>query len=691
MRLSDALRGLAARRPTVPHAYRPEIDGLRAIAIIPVVLYHAHVPLISGGYVGVDVFFVISGYLITLILGDDIARGNFSILTFYERRVRRIFPALFVVLIASTVLAGGLLLAEELEDYSRSLLSTTLFLSNFHFMGDAGYFNAPAETKPLLHTWSLAVEEQFYIFFPVYIYVMARFRKRWLLPTTLALLALSLLACIILTPYRPEAAFYASPIRAWELLTGCVLALITPRSALPAALAQWMGAVGLAMIGIAVFTFTDATVFPGAYALVPVVGAALVIHASTANAIGAGALLSLAPMRFVGLISYSLYLWHWPILVFYRVWRIEHPSALEIAGLIAISVVLSVLSWWFVERPFRWKTLLSTRPRTLAAGSSVMAAGVALATIVILNQGFPNRYPDTVRQMLIAKGDKPKFDACSDINVKTAGLEGAALEPWRQVHICPLGAPKSAVAESEATFALWGDSHAGALSPGINAAARQLGMHGVFLGRGGCVPLLGVNQIRPGFDNCSDLAAAILSYLKERPNIRRVILASRWSIYAMGDRYGNETGNRVLIRDGEVAAPSPAHNGDVFMRGFARTLTALEEMGREVVVVTQVPETEYDIPSAMARARWFGRNTDLAPKLEDYRKRQAFVTGLFDQAVSKGRMMVFHVERLLCGHRSCSVADGDRPIYIDSNHLTTQYAASLTEALLPLLHSTAAK
>ena len=225
-------------------AYRPEIDGLRAVAVIPVVLYHAHMPGVSGGFVGVDVFFVISGFLITGILAGDVAAGRFSILTFYERRVRRIFPALFAMLAVSCLLALRLLLPHELEDFARSLTAAALFVSNLHFMGETGYFVGAPGTKPLLHTWSLSVEEQFYIVFPVYLYLMSRWAPRWLLPVTVTMLALSLIWCVLMTHPQDDEAFYFTPTRVWELLAGSVLALAPRRRPLPGGVAQLLGARG---------------------------------------------------------------------------------------------------------------------------------------------------------------------------------------------------------------------------------------------------------------------------------------------------------------------------------------------------------------------------------------------------------------------------------------------------------------
>ncbi len=660
----------------VLQGYRPEIDGLRAVAIVPVVLYHAGFGLTSGGYVGVDVFFVISGYLITRILADDIARGRFSIFAFYERRIRRIFPALFTVLAASSAIAFWLLLAPELKDFGESLVAATLFLSNHYFMGDTGYFGAPAETKPLLHLWSLAVEEQFYILFPIYLFLMTRHYRERLIRVTAGLLVVSLAANIALTFTEPDAAFYLAPTRAWELLLGSMLALWSPSRSLSPRPAQLMSIAGLLMIGAAVFSYTDATTFPGIAALLPVAGAALVIYAADGRQVLASRLLSLPPIRFIGLISYSLYLWHWPLLVFYRLWRIEPPAPEEIAGVVALSIVLSIISWHVIERPFRTRALLPTWPLVLRAGGLVMAAGVVAGMAFALGDGFGGRYPADVARILAANEDRPGRTECERVHP----------ESGRVFRICPIGAK----GEAKPSFAVWGDSHAEALLSGFGVAAAKTGRSGVFLGRVGCPPLLGVDRLLREEDACGSQANAIIGYIAARPEIGRVILAARWAHYATGEPYGRERDRRaVLIRDSETTTPTAAENRSVFERGLSRTIAALRAMGREVLVVTQVPETEFDIPLAMARARWLGWDMEFRPTLVAYRERQALVTSLLDAAVSVQGIKLASIAEALCQGERCSVAQDGIPVYFDSNHLTRRYAQSLAGLWVPFLSGSA--
>ncbi len=304
--------------------HRSDIDGLRAIAVIPVVLFHAGVRHVAGGFIGVDVFFVISGYLITTILLEDIRRDRFSIAAFYQRRARRILPALFAVLLFASLAAYKLLLPNDAYEYGRSLLATLGFISNIAFSRQMGYFDAPAEMKPLLHTWSLAVEEQFYILYPLFLFLVTRyFRKRYAVAIG-SVLALSLAYSIGRSDTQAATSFYLPTTRAWELLIGGLLAIQSLPKLRHQLSANLLGFFGLGLISYSVFAFSAATPFPGYHALFPCVGAALIIYSGMAVEPLVGRVLSAKPLVFVGLISYSLYLWHWISLLF-------SPSIISVA------------------------------------------------------------------------------------------------------------------------------------------------------------------------------------------------------------------------------------------------------------------------------------------------------------------------------------------------------------------------
>jgi peptidoglycan/LPS O-acetylase OafA/YrhL len=347
--------------------YRAEIDGLRAIAVFPVILFHAGFEHFNGGFVGVDVFFVISGYLITSIILAEKEQGTFSLVNFYERRARRILPALFLVMFVSLPFAWLWLLPSDMKDFSQSLVAVSTFASNILFWHETGYWGAANELKPLLHTWSLAVEEQYYVLFPLFLALLWRFRERWMLSSFIVIAAISLIASQWGAYNNPSANFFLLPTRGWELAIGACIAFyfMYQKQSIRTLLSHKLidevfGLVGLLMIGYAVYTFDKTVPFPSVYALIPTIGAALIIFFSSPETL-IGRLLGTKVLVGIGLISYSAYLWHQPLFEFARHRSLKEPSELLFLVLAVLSFPLAHLSWKFVERPFRKKGGVSKR------------------------------------------------------------------------------------------------------------------------------------------------------------------------------------------------------------------------------------------------------------------------------------------------------------------------------------------
>lgn len=338
--------------PPITHGYRPDIDGFRAIAIVPVVLHHLQVDGFSGGFVGVDVFFVISGFLITSILLRDLSDGSYSIGKFYERRARRILPALLAVLCFTLIVSPLFLLPSEFKTLPSQVLGALFFIGNIVLWRQSGYFSDISEFKPLLHTWSLGVEEQFYLITPIALWLVVRNGGermiKWLVS---ALLILSFATCIYFTQLKPVAAFYLLPTRAWELLAGSLIACASLKTVdgIHPAVREGLPAIGILLLFISITLFSEDTSFPGYAAAIPVLGAAFLIAFGQSSLVGK--ILSLKPIVFIGLISYSLYLWHWPIIVFTRQFSISHTLPGKI-GLILFTVFISWLSWRFIENDY---------------------------------------------------------------------------------------------------------------------------------------------------------------------------------------------------------------------------------------------------------------------------------------------------------------------------------------------------
>jgi peptidoglycan/LPS O-acetylase OafA/YrhL len=625
-----AAEAQAHARP-VDTAYRPDIDGLRAIAVIPVVLFHAGVSLFTGGYVGVDVFFVISGYVISKSLLSDIHQGRFSISKFYERRVRRIFPALMATFAVTWLLAWLLFLPSYFIDYSKSLFSSSLFFSNMYFWKYSGYFANGAELRPLLHTWSLSVEEQYYVVAPIALYLIARFcRSRWLMvlgPAALASLALSIWAA----KNGPTANFFLLPTRAWELLLGAMLALRPPPPLPHPFLKQALGLIGVALIAAAVFLYDSGTPFPGWTALPPCLGAAALIYVGSDAKQGSQAwatrALALKPLVWVGLISYSLYLVHWPIAAFTRYVQLRDPDPPTVAFIVLLSLVLAWLSWRFVEQPFRRPAKPLPRPALLATGVAAMlvvagfgAAG-ATARVAARDSGFKE---------LAAKESGALWGegTCFLENNPDPALWNAAR--------CTV------VDNGPETVLLWGDSYAAHYVPGFAALRAEVPYRVLQYTAAGCPPAVSSNA--PARPKCSDFNRNALDVIR-REHVTKVILAGRWA--------------------------------DLQRRGLGElrsTIEALSGMGVQTYVVGQSPIFPADVQVIASRKTGVDAwPIDLDPSLNARLAR-----------LSAGARFIDPLPRL-CDGEVCAFREDGRLLYADDGHFTSFGSRRAVAALLPLL------
>ena len=646
--------------------YRADIDGLRAVAILPVVFFHAGFGFAQGGFVGVDVFFVISGYLITSLIHREMLAGKFSLARFYERRVRRLFPALFAMLSVCAAVAAWLLLPQDLRYFGGSLFATTLFSSNIFFWLEASYFDVAAERKPLLHTWSLAVEEQFYLLFPIFLLLVLRYLPRRLVAVTGAVTVASLLASEWMLRSSDSAAFYLAPFRAWELGLGASLALIAPVARHDNRHAEVFAWLGLAMIAASVAVFSWQTPFPGLHALAPAVGAALVIWSGSGTSTHAGRILSARPLVFTGLISYSLYLWHWPLLVFARHFAIRELTTAERLGLLLASVGLAIASWRFIERPFRGRHGILPRRGLFRLAAITMACLCAVGLTGVARSGWPQRLDTQARQMLAGAEDRnPRREACSF-------LDAQAL---RAGQACRIGSLDSA----EPSFIVWGDSHADAMMTAFDRLAAERGQSGLYLGKIGCPPLLDVERVDTPF-GCLAFNDAARELIAASP-ARRVILVARWPHFTSEPTVGQEERQRVVIADAGSNRRDVPGNDAVLARGLDRTLEFLGS--RKVFVFSTVPEIGYPVPQTLAQVHRLGRDVDIRPTLDQYRQRQRAVETLLEDARRRHGFTPLDPAPGLCGTGRCQVESAGRPLYFDEHHLSVHGAEAVAETLRP--------
>lgn len=632
--------------------YRPDIDGLRAIAVVAVILYHYGIGNLHGGFIGVDIFFVISGYLITGIIHKEIGRREFTFAYFYERRVRRIFPALFVVLVATLVAGAWLLLPSDLLGLGRSTLATLLFGANILYWRQSGYFDTSSEYNPLLHTWSLAVEEQFYIGLPILLILVYWFLKgRWLKPALLACMVVSFGLCIWLQGRMPAATFFLSPFRAWELLLGSLLAVgaLPPieRSVVRATV-SWLALTALLW---SLWSIQAGGNFPGWQAAIPVLATGALLHAGATGASQVQRLLSLRPMVFVGLISYSLYLWHWPLLVFARYRNTMQPLDAGLLWLLLmLSVLLAAASYRWVETPLRRRRKdaipgARRRPFTTAAAASVVMGVVA--AMVIVGGGWRTRFSPNVQALDDARNPSIPYVECSGV------------APPHDMGACVVG-----YATARRRIMLWGDSYALAWVPAFDRLGKRHGFAVELAWLGECPGLLhvAVSASYPCKAFNDKVAARIASKSGER--LDAVVLVGSWGPYL------DPSSGIALSSDGK------ADKHDVFEAGLARTAKLVTESGLRLVIVGPTPGAPSDIPYRLAASEAFGLPRPDGKSVADSRAYNARFWDIAKAYRSNDRVAL--VDPLLwfeVAGRYRYTDESGRLLYRDGGHLSVDGAA----------------
>lgn len=646
--------------------YRPEIDGLRMIAVLAVVLYHFGVPGLSGGFAGVDVFFVISGYLIGGILWrEQLERGRISLARFYIRRVKRLAPAFFAMAAVVSFVAWLVLLPFEFREYGKSLIAATVYLSNVLFFRGEGYFDIGADNKVLLHTWSLSVEEQFYIFLPLALLLLARWQGLFL-GVLWTVFVLSLIACIWLTPLSQTATFYLFPFRAWELLAGVLLAIHTQARA-PMRGPGWISWAGLVLVVLSLLLIDAERGFPGWQAALPVLGTALLLANGRAqNAVNAA--LSMRPAVFFGKISYSLYLWHWPVFVLSSYWRDGYAGWHETLFWMALSVALATLSWRYVETPFRQ----IERPRglkVLAALSVPSALALGFGALAYIKDGLPERFDGTTRAHIQASADfLQDFSRC--YTPQSGAFEG--------VELCPIGP------EGTPKVLIWGDSHVRAFKEGLELAAWEAETPALIIWHAGCAPLLGVAKQESYATAEEDAACTADKRILERDlptlgAVRDVLLIGRWAYYSEGRGVGLDAENTIDLIDGTGRA-----NDAILRDGFERTAAWLEAKIGAVHLLEQVPEIPlYDSRTAarlLAHGRASESEIEASARVEEAaaRARQA------KAQASYAGMKTINTWAPLCEREVCSALQGGASWYFDNNHITNSAAREMRGLFAPV-------
>jgi len=489
--------------------YKPEIDGLRAIAVLAVVLFHFQVSAFSGGFVGVDIFFVISGYLITSIIVDELGRGAFSFRDFYSRRARRILPASLMVCAAVAMFGWLKIYPSDLVVLGESLVATVFFASNFFFLGETDYFGAESHTLHLLHTWSLAVEEQFYLCFPLLMFALRKAAPTRVFWTVASIAGVSVVLSLIGTWQAPAETFYMLPSRAWELLAGALIALRPPQMRTPLQASALM-LFGFVLLGIALFVVDGDTPFPGIAAFAPTIGAASIIVAGPHAAPLLRFSLANPIMVGIGKISYSMYLWHWPMAVIFLDFK---DSGYPAWALLAPLFSLSYLSYRFVEKPFRDPQFLPVKPR-LALAFGVSAALAVFGVVAIETHGMVF-YSDTPAARILDVGSLRRSDSYG------ASCFHGAKEPWSDFPVAACLTPRP----GQRTVLLWGDSLAAHYSIGLKLASVDRNIQVLQATQGSCPAGLGEALKRA--PHCKEQNEGVLDYVRQTPP-DLILLSGNW-------------------------------------------------------------------------------------------------------------------------------------------------------------------
>ncbi|WP_197077585.1 acyltransferase family protein [Hyphomicrobium sp. 99] len=649
------------------HAYRADIDGLRAVAILGVLAFHFGLGGVTGGYGGVDVFFVISGFLIAGIIRGELEAGTFSLAQFYARRIRRILPALVVCLLATTIAATVIFFPHDLVTYGRSLQSVATGTSNFYFAKKAGdYFGGVAAEMPLLHTWSLSIEEQFYAVFPLVIMLLFRFRRSFVTSVMAIAVVASLAYSVSAVSHAPAQAFFSSAGRVWELLCGTMLAFGLLPQVRNGIVREAEAFIGAAIICWCYFSYTASTPFPGLAAVPLCLGAVLIIHSGIGSERDTdlpktiiARLLASSPGVALGKISYSVYLWHWPLLALAR-YRYPQTFAGELkpeVGLAfcVVSLALGTLSWRFIERPFRGLPVSERRWQAYAGGLIVLTILLGGTRLLIQAPHSVQTWPPEIVEL----------GGVIERNRKPASFELPPSEQGWPVETHIIGSGRGA---ETGDALLWGDSHALAIIPGLQAYVEKAGKRVVVSAHPGCPPLIDVIFSGNRFENvCQGLNDRTLAAVLNS-KIKRVLLVGRWAFFP----------DKMYFENGKATYRRGQRGSDAFAPALEATVKTLVEHGKEVVIMGPVPEFEFNVISVAERHLAWGMALPEEQTLQTFLDRERRLLPILARLDQADGVDVIYPHLRLCEAGRCRYLKDGVPLYSDDNHLTAAGARELS-------------
>lgn len=646
--------------------FRNDINGLRAWAVVAVVLYHFGIPGFGGGFVGVDVFFVISGYLMTSIIINGLARANgqFSVWKFYIARARRVAPALIVLCGVLLVFGWLALTATDYKALGTHILFTLLFLSNIKFWREAGYFDAASHEKWLLHTWSLSVEWQFYLLFPLVLMLLWKInsQRKFLEIMLIVGILISLALSIYITIKSPAAAFYLLPTRAWQMLAGGLVFFISERISITPKYLSFMDVSGFLLIMFSIFTFDSSTPWPGWRAIFPVFGSVLVLLAGQS----ASSLSNNSLAQWLGTRSYSVYLWHWPIVVSLFYLQKQRDLTFVAMGL-ALTVLICHYSYVLVEEPAKRYLGRCSTAKGVTCLFGIMAIVATMGFLVRLNNGVIQRLAENVQiSDAESMNNNPRTNEC----LITAGDKFKS---------CIYGGNKIKAI-------VLGDSHANALITAIKDALPNESLGLISMSYSGCPSIRGAIRIDSSENKCHLFNEWAFQKIKEMPSSIPLIIINRATAQAVG---GNEDDDDPSIKGRPLVyfTKKYSYAAPEFIKEFQNHLveTACEyAKGRTVYMLRPIPEMGINVPAIMARDIMFGRVPNIYVATEDYYKRNAFIRDAQDEASRRCGVRILDPLPFLCSDNKCNGVINNRPIYLDDDHLSEYGNKFLLPVFMPI-------
>ena len=666
--------------------YKPELDGLRSIAVLSVLLYHFGVPGVKGGYVGVDIFFVLSGFLISSKIFESVRQGEFSYLGFYSARIKRLFPAYLAMLFVCSIASYLILLPTDYKNYGQSVLASSLYASNILFFMEAGYFDVASHLKPLLHTWSLSIEEQFYILFPpLAILFYGAFGSKDRILWCLIGLA-SLVAAILYMSKDQSAVFYLLPFRAWELLLGVAIAAYREKAIFGGGTRNFLAFTGMAGVLLPAFLYDKSTPFPGVAAMLPTFGTAAIIVSVLSGDSVIKRLLVKSPMVYIGKLSYSLYLWHWPVVVFITYFNPEGLNVVDQLLMVVITALLSVLSYYCIETPVRRsKAPVLVNPFS-AIGVFIGVCGIlALQGLwVHLKDGVPGRLSDQTLQFANTTGDLfGRGVLCQPEKYSQLG----------DIRYCTIGD-----FNFESPYVLvWGDSHAGAFFEGLEASLNDKNIPALVIWEGGCPPVLGIKKDETAAsaiedEKCHSRNQLVRELISNNGNIQSIVMIGRWSYYYNGSGIGVDSENLIEIwPDTAEESLSLESQTDLLVESMRSTFSWLESFPGKKYIVEQPPEFPNYTANLLALSLMYGkfeRPQDMdrmtTINYQDVLERQGSVVNLFNDYALKEDFEVLRTHHYFCDNGNCSIMIDQSPAYFDNNHVSATGARMIRDMFTPI-------